>query len=270
MTGRPLTVVIANRKGGAGKTTTAVNLAAEWGDLGYRTLLIDLDSQGHAAIGLGCAELRRVGGTIHDVLSKTKISLMRTVHETSVKNVYLAPADTGFTSREIDATRLRMVVSDTVVADEFDRIVIDTPPTLDSLLINGLSAAHGVMVPFVPHHLAGVGVRQLTRIFYQVATRHNPGMKLLGLLPVMFDRRIRLHRRVLDDLGRQFGKQRILRGIRPNVKLAEAFEAGQPICKFDPRSAGCMDYRLMTRELEAFFNIFLEDEQGDEKHTSCR
>lgn len=255
MTGRPLTVVIANRKGGTGKTTTAVNLAAEWGEQGFRTLLIDLDTQGHAAIGLGCAELRYRAGTVHDIFRNPQYAIMRAVYKTPVRNVWLVPADTDFMSQDVNPLRLRHALSDREVIEGFDRIVVDTPPTLDGLLINGLVTAHGVVVPFVPHHLVGVGVRQLTRLFYQVATRHNPGLKLLGLLPIMYDRRIRLHRRLLDDLGRQYGNQRVLRGIRSNIKLAEAFEAEQPVVKYAPRSAGCMDYRLMARELEVFFNI---------------
>lgn len=136
------------------------------------------------------------------------------------------------------------------VAEQFDRVVLDTPPTSDLLLISALAAADGVLIPFVPHHLAAVGVNQLARLFYRVATRYNPSLQLIALLPVMVNRNFTLQRKVLDELAIQFGKGRLLRGIRTNIRLAEAFAAGEPICRFAPRSPGAMDYQLLADELE--------------------
>jgi len=252
MTEKPLIVAIANRKGGTGKTTTAVNLAAEWGRLGHRTLLIDLDTQGHAAIGIGCRELRHGAGTVHDLFLDPSVALRDVVRETPVENVWLVPADTGFMSQSLDALVLQRALLEGSAIESFERVVLDTPPTLDGLLVNALAVAQGVVVPFVPHHLAEVGVRQLANLFYQVATQYNPELKLFGLLPIMYDRHLRLHRRVIEDLGRQFGKQRMLRGIRMNIRLAEAFESGQPVSVYSARCAGSMDYRLMAEELESF------------------
>ncbi len=255
MSQKTLAIAIANRKGGTGKTTTAVNLAAEWGRSGYKTLLLDLDTQGHAAIGVGCREQRNAEGTVHELLCDSGCELNRVVRKTPVENVWFVPSDTEFVGHELGALRLRDVLSVLISADGFERIVIDTPPTLDSLLINALVAAQGVVVPFVPHHLAEVGVRQLAKLFYQIATQHNPCLKLLGLLPVMYDRHLCLHRRVIEGLGRQFGKKRIMRGIRTNIKLAEAFEAGMPVSLYAKRCAGSMDYQLMADELDSLFRI---------------
>jgi len=247
-----LVIALANRKGGTGKTTTAVNLSAEWGRQGYRTLLIDLDTQGHSAIGVGCRESRHQKSSVHQLFQAPDLSLLEVVQPTALENVWLAPADTDFKQRDFDIKRLRKAIETTKSTEQFQRIVIDTPPTLDDLLISGLVAADGVIVPFVPHHLAEVGARQLAKLFYQISVNRNTELKLLGLLPIMYDRHMKLHQRVVAGLEKQFGRDRMLRGIRSNIKLAESFEAGLPIRKYAPRSAGSMDYHLLVRELETF------------------
>jgi len=246
-----LIIAIANRKGGTGKTTTSVNLAALWGMQGYKTLLIDLDTQGHSAIGLGCRALRQTDVNIHKIYSDTAVTLTDVITETKIANVWIAPADTDFCQQNIDVYRLKKVILEN--SDNFQRIIIDTPPTLDRLLINALVVAQGIIVPFVPHHLAEVGVKQLAKLFYEVATRYNPNLKLFGLLPVMFDKHIKLHQRVIAILEKQFGQNRIFSGIRTNIRLAEAFEAGEPISHFSPKCVGCIDYKLMLTELEQLF-----------------
>ncbi len=243
-------IALANRKGGTGKTTTAVNLAAQWGNQGYRTLLIDLDTQGHAAIGVGCRETRLQQDSVHQIFQSPDMALMEIVQPTGIENVWIAPADTDFHQQPLDVLRLRNAIDEIEQQHQFERIVIDTPPTLDSLLISGLVATQGVVIPFVPHHLAEVGARQLAKLCYQVASQHNPQLKLVGLVPIMFDRHIKLHQRVVAGLQTQFGKDRMLRGIRNNIKVAEAFERGLPIGKYAPKSAGSMDYCLMTQEID--------------------
>jgi len=250
-----LIITIANRKGGSGKTTTAVNLATEWGEKGFKTLIIDLDTQGHSALGLGCINKIDSAKTVHELFRNPELPLRSVAHKTIAKNVSLVPADIEYVVKKVDVLCLRKAIYADNNEQYFDRIVIDTPPTLDGLLYNGLAAAHGVVVPFVPHHLAEVGVNQLANLFYQVAIHHNPNLSLFGLLPIMYDKKIKLHQRVLKALGKRFGVKRIMRGIRTNIRLAEAFEAGKPIMHFAPRCPGAMDYRLMTEELETFFDI---------------
>jgi len=250
-----LVVAVANRKGGTGKSTTVVNLAAEWGRRGYRTLVVDLDTQAHAGIGLGCGTCGREGPSCHEMFRSGAFRLAEAVRETRVPNVWLAPADPDFEDpgTKADPQILARQIQQLEGAWEFDRVLVDTPPTLDHLLVNAMGAAHGVLVPFVPHHLCAVGVRQLARLFYRVATHHNRSLKLLGLVPVMVDRRMNLHRRVLTEMEKQFGRDRVLRGIRSNIRLAEAFEQGQPILEFAPRSPGAMDYHMLAEEIEVLW-----------------
>ncbi|MDQ7073256.1 MAG: AAA family ATPase [Gammaproteobacteria bacterium] len=157
-------VAIANRKGGTGKTTTVVNLANEWARKGYRTLVIDLDTQGHSAIGLGYKEVVAPEKTVHQLFRDSDVSLQDVVHSTEIQNIFLAPADTQFIVQAVDELCLRKALHTAANEALFDRVIIDTPPTLDGLLYNGLSAADGVIVPFVPHHLAEVGCKAVSAI----------------------------------------------------------------------------------------------------------
>ena len=246
------TIAIANRKGGTGKTTTAVNLAAEWSRQGLNTLLIDLDTQGHAGIGVGYGEHLKGSPTIHRLFEQPETSIAELIVPTPFPRLSLIAADSGFDGLGLkwDVELLRQKLLDADIKNRFQRIVLDTPPTLDALLISALVAAEGVVVPFVPHHLAQVGVRQLARLFYLISTRYNPGLKLLGLLPIMQDKRVKLHQKVVDELSKQFGEQRILRGIRNNIRLAEAFAEGKPVSEYVAHCPGALDYYLLVNELE--------------------
>lgn len=247
-------IAVANRKGGTGKTTTAVNLAAEWGRMGLRTLLIDFDTQGHCALGFGL-HYRKGQPNIHQIFRQSELTLEELMLEVSVENVCLIQADTEFVLQQqaLDIHLLRRLLKRTESTEQFQRVIIDTPPTLDALLLSAMVAAHGVLVPVVPHFLAEVGVRQLAKLFYQVATRYNDELRWLGLLPVMLDERLNMHRKVMKNLAVQFGKQRILRGIRSNVRLAEAFAEGKPVADFEAHCAGTMDYHLLAGELNVLW-----------------
>lgn len=244
-----LVIAVSNRKGGTGKTTTTVNLAAQWALSGHNTLVVDLDTQGHTSIGFGVKQHR---GFIHDIFNNPDLSLNTLVSSTLIDKVKIIGADTRFTGLgvDFDIQLLRQKIEALADEQQFTRIVIDTPPTLDAMLMSALTAANGVIIPFIPHHLAEIGVSQLAQLFYSIATAENAELKLLGLLPIMLDKNIRIHRRVLDNLTKQYGTGRILRGIRSNIKLAEAFEDGMPIQLYAPKSRGAMDYHIMTDELE--------------------
>ena len=247
-----LIIAIGNRKGGTGKTTTAVNLAAEMAARGYKTLLIDLDSQGHASFGVGFNQRKKIKYFVHKIFEDPKFDLNDAIYKTDFENLYISPADTHYINKQgdFDELILKKALSS---CNNFERVIIDTPPTLDIFLICALCAAHGIIIPFLPHFLAAIGVKQMSTLFYRVATRHNNNLKLLGLVPVMYDRRYNMHKQVIKDLTKLFGAKKILRGIRSNVKLAEAFNGGKPVRYFDPKCAGAMDYYLLCDEIEEYW-----------------
>ena len=244
----PLRVIaVCNRKGGAGKTTTSVNVAAELAALGWRVLLLDLDSQGHCAVGLG-VKAQAGAACVHSLFTTPQVRLLDTVRDTNLENLWLAPADQLFEhgSGVRDELLLARALADPAVAARFDLVIVDTPPSLDLLLLNALSAAHWVLVPFVPHPLSFEGVRQLMRVLFKVMSNQNPGLKLLGFLPTMAAENIRQHRATTGDVARQFGAPRVLPGIRNDIKLAEAFAVGQPVRAYAPSSRGAQDFSALA------------------------
>lgn len=245
-------LAITNRKGGSGKTATAVNLAAEWAARGQRVLLVDLDSQGHCAVGLGLQPARGAP-TVHSFLAGQH-DLALTVVPTVVPGLDLAPADPLFEHGAVlpDGQRLRQALQREGLLDRYDVVLLDTPPSLDQLLLNALCAAQRVLVPLMPHHLSAEGVKQLARLIFRVVSRgENEQLRLLGFLPVMLDARIGQHRLVMANLGQQFGAQRLLGGIRNDIRVAEAFGAGRPVRLHAPSSRASADYRVALDQLLA-------------------
>ena len=236
-------IAICNRKGGAGKTTTSVNLAAELASLGSRVLLIDLDSQGHCAVGLG-VKVKNGEPTAHTIFTDPQARLVNAIRETTFDNLSLIPADQLFEhgSGIRDELCLARALADDEIKARFDVVIVDTPPSLDLLLLNALSAANWVLVPYVPHPLSFEGVRQLMRVLFKIMSNQNPGLKVLGFLPMTAAEHIRQHRTVTSDVSRQFGANRVLKGIRNDIKLAEAFAVGKPVRYYAPSSRGAQDF----------------------------
>ena len=245
-------VAISNRKGGTGKTTVSVNLAAELAALGLRVLLIDLDSQGHCAVGLGVSP-GAVGVPVHRVFTDPEARLAAAVRGTNFENLSLAPADQLFEhgSGTRDTRRLARALAEPEIVARFDVVIVDTPPSLDLLLLNALAAASWVLVPYVPHHLSFEGVRQLMRVLFKVMTRDNPHLKILGFLPTTVAEHVRQHRQVTSEVSLQFGAHRVLPGIRNDIRLAEAFAVGRPIRHYAPKSRGAQDFAALAAALAA-------------------
>lgn len=252
MTDRCPVLAVTNRKGGSGKTTTAVNLGAELAARGWRVLLIDADTQGHCALGLGVAPAPGSAG-LHGLFCGQSVPLHKLAVATRWDGLDLVPADTRFDGRGLqdDTTLLETALCQLAQHSDYDLILLDTPPSVDLVLLNALHAADGVLIPVVLQSLGSAGVRQLAQLFYQVATQGRPQLKVAGLVPVMCDRSVPSQERILAELAQTFGSQRLLRGIRQDVRLAEAFGVGVPIRQHAPRSRGAMDYYMLTEELLA-------------------
>lgn len=240
-------IAVSNRKGGTGKTTVSVNLAAEFAARGRRVLLIDLDTQGHCAVGVGLV-VRRDDATVHQIFTDPDIQLATIIKPTVFANLFIAPADQRFEhgSGSRDATRLARALAEETIAERFDIVILDTPPSLDNLLLNALTAAQWLLVPYVPHHLSLEGVRHLMRVLFKVKSDSNPALQILGFLPTSVADNIRLHRTVNTEVGRQFGAPRVLNGIRSDIRLAESFMAGKPICHYAPICRGAQDFRHLA------------------------
>lgn len=243
-------LVITNRKGGAGKTTVSVNIAAEFAAKGQRILLVDLDSQGHCAVGLGM-KMSTGQAAVHDIFTSSPLRLIDAVCETTVNNLFLLPANPAFQHGDSgdDEQCLARALADEAIATQFDLVIIDTPPSLDNLLLNALSAAHWVLVPYVPHPLSFEGVRQLVRVLFKVISGRNPKLKILGFLPVMTANHVRQHRQITEQVTKQFGALRVLNGIRVDIKLAEAFGIGKPVRLYAPKSHGAEDFAELATTL---------------------
>ena len=243
---------IANQKGGVGKTTTTVNLAAGLAKVGQRVLLVDLDPQGNATMGSGI-DKRNVELSVYDVLLESA-----SIKEAAVKadkcgydvlsaNRELAGAEVELVDLEHRDQRLKMALA-TVDAD-YDFVLIDCPPSLSMLTLNGLCSAHGVIVPMQCEYFALEGLTDLVNTIKQVHANLNKDLKIIGLLRVMFDPRITLQLQVSEQLKAHFGDKVFDAVIPRNVRLAEAPSYGLPGVVFDPSAKGSQAYVDFAREL---------------------
>ena len=248
---------VANQKGGVGKTTTTVNLAAGLAKVGQRVLMIDLDPQGNATMGSG-VDKRKLELTVYDVLLESaSIAEARTQsdklrdggcsYDILGANRELAGAEVELVEVERREKRLKQAIA--AVDAEYDFVLIDCPPSLSMLTLNGLCCAHGVIVPMQCEYFALEGLTDLVNTIKQVKANLNDDLQIIGLLRVMFDPRITLQQQVSDQLKAHFGDKVFDSVIPRNVRLAEAPSYGLPGVVFDPSSKGAQAFVAFAQEM---------------------
>jgi len=243
---------IANQKGGVGKTTTTVNLAAGLAKVGQRVLVVDLDPQGNATMGSG-VDKRSLNLSIYDVLlesasiAEARLHVEKVGYDVLGANRELAGAEVELVELERRDKRLKAAIA-TVSAD-YDFVLIDCPPSLSLLTLNGLCSAHGVIVPMQCEYFALEGLSDLVNTIKQVHANLNPDLEIIGLLRVMFDPRITLQQQVSEQLKAHFGDKVFNTVIPRNVRLAEAPSYGLPGVVFDPASKGAQAFIDFAQEM---------------------
>ncbi len=248
----PRILAIANQKGGVGKTTTAVNLGACLADLGYRVLVCDLDPQGNASTGLGLNP-HNIETSMYDVILND-LPIEDCIEPSTVRNLFVAPASLDLAGAEIElvpafSRELRLKRALEAVHDDFDFVLIDCPPSLGLLTVNGLAAASEVVVPVQCEYYALEGLGQLLRNVDLVQRNLNTALEVSAIICVMYDARTKLSEQVVQEVRRHFG-DRVCRNVVPRtVRLSEAPSFGQPIIAFDPTSRGAIAYRELAKEI---------------------
>ncbi len=246
-------ITVTNQKGGVGKTTTTINVAFYLAKAGRRVLLVDFDPQGNASSGLGVEKHDLEKGSMSEVMLGL-VKLKDILIETGCKNLWLAPTTPELANTEVEMTsmnkkfiQLRKAINE--VEQDFDYVLIDSPPSLSLLTVNGMIAADYLLLPVQTEFYALEGVAQLLESMKLVKKAMNPDLKLLGVLATMYDKRTALSAQVLAEVKKYF-KDKVFETVIPrNVRLAEAPSHGVPIGSYDRFSKGAKAYKELTKEI---------------------
>lgn len=244
-------LAVVNQKGGVGKTTTAINVAAQLAGESKTVLLVDLDPQGNATSGLGLAK-EQAATTTYDVLANGA-SLTDAVQETHVPQLYVLPANANLAGAEVELVgkpRREFVLQQALQTAAYDYIIIDCPPSLGLLTINALTAASSVLIPVQAEYYALEGLSQLLNTIQAVRGSTNPSLELLGIALTMFDRRNSLSEQVQTEVKNYFGDKLFVTVIPRNVRLAEAPSYGRTIYEHDRWSKGARSYKALAKEVK--------------------
>lgn len=245
-------IAVLNQKGGVGKTTTTINLAAYLAKLKRRVLIIDADPQGNATSGLGLMK-DIIDLTLCDVLVSSS-DLNSVLQKTTQENIDIAPANARLASVELDiaqkANREAQLKNALKEIEGYDYIVIDCPPALGLLTINALTAADQVLIPVQAEYYALEGLSQLLQVMQQVQGSYNPDLELLGVVMTMYDKRTSLSEQVYNEVKKHFGEKLLKSTIPRNVRLAESPSHGKPISEYDKWSKGARAYKSLAKEID--------------------
>lgn len=243
---------VANQKGGVGKTTTAINLAACFADMSHKVLVVDLDPQANATTGMGL-DPRRQDASVYDVLLQD-VPLEDIIEPTSMKNLHVAPSNLDLAGAEIElvsafSRERKLYDALAPVIDDYEMVLIDCPPSLGLLTINGLTAAREVMVPIQTEYFALEGLAQLVRNINLVQRSLNPKLELTTVVLTMYDGRTNLSREVAREVREHYGTKVCWQVIPRSVRISESPSFGQPIILYDPRSRAAEAFRALAKEV---------------------
>ncbi len=245
-------IAITNQKGGVGKTTTAVNLSAALGQLGKRVLLIDIDPQGNATSGLGVNK-RDIPSSTYDLIIAAA-DVKDVIRKTPYENVDILPSNIELAGAEIELVELdhresRLKRAIAPVVEQYDYILIDCPPSLGLITLNGLTACGSILVPIQCEYYALEGLSQLIATVRQVKRLYNPRIEIEGVLLTMYDARLNLTVQVVQEVKKYFADKVYATAIPRNVRLSEAPSFGQPVAYFDRSSKGAKAYEELAKEI---------------------